>query len=118
MIPDWTDDLPIYRQLKERVLAAILDGALEEGKAVPSVRSVAVEMRINPVTASKAYSELVEDGLLEKRRGVGMFVRKGARNKALQGERQRFLQEQWPQIQQTIQRLGLNKEDLLQRKLK
>jgi len=107
MTPDWTDDQPIYRQLKQKVMAAILDGSLPEGEALPSVRKMAVELQINPLTASRAYAELVTDGLVEKRRGLGMFVIKGARDQVTTSERTRFLQTQWPQIMTTIDRLGL-----------
>ncbi len=113
MTPDWTDDQPIYRQLKDKVVVAIMDGALPEGEALPSVRNVAVDLQINPLTASKAYQELVMDGLVEKRRGLGMFVVEGARNKVLDSERTRFMDEEWPQILGTIHRLGFKADELL-----
>jgi len=113
MTPDWTDDQPIYRQLKDKVVTAILEGALAEGEALPSVRNVAVDMQINPITASKAYQELVMDGLVEKRRGLGMFVIDGARSKLVEAERARFLNEEWPRVMETIRRLDLNAEELL-----
>lgn len=113
MTPDWTDDQPIYRQLKDKVVTAIMEGALVEGEALPSVRNVAVDMQINPITASKAYQELVMDGLVEKRRGLGMFVIEGARDKLLEAERERFMKEEWPRVLETIRRLGLDADALL-----
>ena len=113
MTPDWTEDQPIYRQLRDKVIAAIVDGSMPEGEALPSVRSLAVDLQINPITASKAYQELVMEGLVEKRRGLGMFVIDGARDKVLEAERTRFLAEDWPRIMETIQRLGFTPEELL-----
>jgi GntR family transcriptional regulator len=109
----WNDDLPIYRQLRDRVVAMILDGILNEGDPLPSVRNVAAEYIVNPLTVLKGYQELVDEDLVEKRRGLGMFVKPGARARLLQGERKKFLAEQWPVIRSTIQRLGLTPEDLL-----
>ena len=110
---EWNDSQPIYRQLRDMVVAMILDGILKEGDPLPSVRNVAAEYRVNPLTVLKAYQELADDRLVEKRRGLGMFVETGARSLLLQGERQRFLQEQWPAIRATIQRLGLTPQELL-----
>jgi GntR family transcriptional regulator len=110
---EWNDGQPIYRQLRDRVVAMILDGVLNEGDPLPSVRSVAAEYRVNPLTVLKAYQELVDEGLVESRRGLGMFVNPGARKLLLEAERQRFLNEEWPRISETIQRLGLKKEELL-----
>jgi GntR family transcriptional regulator len=110
---EWSDNQPIYRQLRERVIAMILDGVLKEGDALPSVRSVAAEYRVNPLTVLKAYQELAEEQLVEKRRGLGMFITPGARELLLKGERQKFLTEQWPRIHETIQRLGLSTQELL-----
>ncbi len=107
MEPEWNDSQPIYRQLRDRVVAMILDGQLKEGDALPSVRNVATETRVNPLTVLKAYQQLEGDGLIEKRRGLGMFVGVGARESLLAAERQRFLTEQWPEIHATILRLGL-----------
>lgn len=115
MTPDWSDDQPIYRQLKDKLVQAIVDGAYKEGEALPSVRSLAVELQINPITASKAYQELVADGLVEKKRGLGMFVIEGASNKLLETEREKFLNEEWPRVQDVIRRLGLDVGDLLGR---
>ena len=110
---EWNDSQPIYRQLRDRVVAMILDDVLKEGDPLPSVRSVAAESRVNPLTVLKAYQELAGEELVETRRGLGMFVKAGARDLLLQGERQRFLDEQWPRIAATIQRLGLTPEELL-----
>jgi GntR family transcriptional regulator len=109
----WNDSQPIYRQLRDRVVAMILDGALGEGDALPSVRNVAAESRVNPLTVLKAYQQLVEEQIVETRRGLGMFVNAGARTLLLQGERQKFLAEEWPRIHATIQRLGLTPQELL-----
>ena len=113
MDSDWNDRQPIYRQLRDRVVAMILDGVLNEGDPLPSVRNVAAEYRVNPLTVLKAYQELTDEQLVEKRRGLGMFINAGARALLLKGERQKFLEEQWPAILATIQRLGLTPEDLL-----
>jgi GntR family transcriptional regulator len=111
---DWNDSQPIYRQLRDRVAEMILDGLLNEGDPLPSVRNVAAEYRVNPITVLKSYQQLVDEQLVEKKRGRGMFINAGARNLLLKGERQRFLEEQWPQIHATIQRLGLTPEELLE----
>ncbi len=111
---EWNDGQPIYRQLRDRVVALILDGALQEGDPLPSVRTTAAESRINPLTVLKAYQQLVDEQLVEMKRGRGMFIKPGARSLLLQGERQKFLAEQWPRIHATIQRLGLTAEDLLE----
>src|SRR5512146_2140208 len=110
---EWNDSQPIYRQLRDRVVAMILDGLLNEGDPLPSVRTVAAEYRVNPLTVLKGYQELVDEGLVETRRGRGMFINVGARSLLLQGERQKFLGEEWPRVQATIQRLGLKAEELL-----
>ena len=110
---EWNDSQPIYRQLRARVVAMILDGVLSEGDPLPSVRTVATEYRINPLTVLKAYQQLVDEQLIEKRRGLGMFINAGARKLLVQGERQKFLSEQWPEIHATIERLGLTPEDLM-----
>ena len=110
---EWNDSQPIYRQLRDRVVAMILDGTLGEGDALPSVRTVAAEYRVNPLTVLKAYQQLVGEELVEKRRGLGMFVSAGARKLLLRAERERFLAEQWPAICETIQRLGLSPRELL-----
>jgi GntR family transcriptional regulator len=110
---EWNDSQPIYRQLRDRVVAMILDGVLQEGDPLPSVRNVAAEYRVNPLTVLKGYQELVDEGVVETRRGRGMFINAGARSLLLQGERQKFLAEEWPRIQATMQRLGLKPEELL-----
>ena len=113
MDPKWNEDLPIYRQLRDRVVAMILEGVLEDGDALPSVRNVAAEYRLNPLTVLKGYQELVDEGLVEKKRGRGMFVTDGATKRLLKDERQRFVDKEWPEVAATIERLGLNAEDLL-----
>ena len=110
---EWNDSQPIYRQLRDRVVAMILDGVLKEGDPLPSVRNVAADYRVNPLTVLKGYQQLVDEELVEKRRGLGMFVKDGARSLLLKGERQKFLLDEWPRIQATIQRLGLKAEELL-----
>jgi len=113
MDPDWNDAQPIWRQLRDRVVAMILDGALAEGDPLPSVRTVAAENRVNPLTVLKGYQQLADEGLVEKRRGLGLFVNPGARETLLKAERQRFLADEWPAIAATIERLGLTPQDLL-----
>jgi GntR family transcriptional regulator len=110
---EWNDGQPIYRQLRDRVVALILDGLLREGDPLPSVRTVAAEYRVNPLTVLKGYQELVDEQLVEARRGRGMFVRPGAHDLLMSGERQKFLAEQWPRIHATIRRLGLDAGELL-----
>jgi len=112
MHSEWHDSQPIYRQLRHRVVAMILDGVLKEGDPLPSVRNVAAEYRVNPLTVLKAYQELVGEQLVETRRGLGMFVNAGARDLLLKGEREKFLAEEWPRISETIQRLGLTQKEL------
>src|SRR5207302_8775706 len=107
MDSEWNDSQPIYRQLRDRVVVMILDGVLNEGDPLPSVRNVAAEQRVNPLTVLKAYQELVDEELVESRRGLGMFVKAGARDLLLKAERQKFLTEEWPRVAATIQRLGL-----------
>jgi GntR family transcriptional regulator len=109
----WNDSTPIYRQLRERVVAMILDGVLKPGDPLPSVRQVAADFQINPITVSKAYQELVDDNLVEKRRGLGMYVTDGAREALLKSERERFLREEWPALHARLARLGLSLEQLL-----
>ena len=111
---EWNDSQPIYRQLRDRVVALILDGVLKEGDPLPSVRTVAADYRVNPITVLKSYQQLVDEQLVEKRRGLGMFIKTGARELLLAGEREKFLAEQWPRIHATIQRLGLTPDELLQ----
>lgn len=115
LMDEWNDSQPIYRQLRDRVVAMILDGVLAEGDPLPSVRTVAAEFRVNPLTVLKGYQELVDENLVEKRRGRGLFINEGARAQLLKAERQRFLAEQWPQVRTAIDRLGLTLGDLLGR---
>jgi GntR family transcriptional regulator len=110
---EWNDSQPIYRQLRDRVVAMILDGVLKEGDPLPSVRTVAAEYLVNPLTVLKGYQQLVDEGLVESKRGRGMFINAGARSLLLQGERQKFVVEEWPRVYATIQRLGLTVEELL-----
>ncbi len=114
MDPKWNDDLPIYRQLRDRVVAMLLEGVLTDGDVLPSVRSVAAEYRLNPLTVLKGYQELVEESLVEKRRGRGMYVLPGARKRLLSEEKSKFLEKQWPEVVATMRRLELDPEELLQ----
>lgn len=110
---EFNDSQPIYRQIRDRVVAAILDGLLKEGDPLPSVRTVAAEYRVNPLTVLKAYQELVDEHLVESKRGRGMFINEGTRHLLLQSERQKFLLEEWPKVSATLQRLGLSSQELL-----
>ena len=110
---EWSDGAPIYRQLKERVVAMLLDGLLKPGDALPSVRQVAAEYQLNPITVSRAYQELADEAIVETRRGLGMYVTEGASEKLLSSERERFLREEWPLVLERIQRLGLSLEKLM-----
>ncbi len=113
MTQAWRDDQPIWRQIKDRVLSAILDGGIKEGEPLPSVRQVALDLQVNPLTVSKAYQELADDGLVERRRGLGMFVIDGARKGLSASERNAFLKEEWPVVVTRIKRLGLSVQELL-----
>jgi GntR family transcriptional regulator len=113
MATQWNDSQPIYWQLKERTIAMILDGTLAEGDALPSVRTVASDFQLNPITVSKSYQALVDDELVEKRRGLGMFVCEGSRQKLTESERQKFLTEEWPAMVTRIHQLGLEVNQLL-----
>ena len=117
MDSEWNNSQPIYRQLRDRVVAMILDGVLKEGDPLPSVRVLAAEYRVNPLTVLKGYQQLVDEQLIESRRGRGMFVNVGAHTLLLQGERQKFLAEEWPRVKATIARLGLHANELLQSSL-
>lgn len=114
MTAQWNDSQPIYWQLKERTIAMILDGTLAEGDALPSVRTVASDFQLNPITVSKSYQTLVDEGLVEKRRGLGMFVCEGARKQLIESERQKFLTEEWPAMVNRIGQLGLDVKKLLE----
>ena len=109
----WNDSTPIYRQLRDRVVAMILDGVLKQGDALPSVRQVAADFQINPITVSKAYQELVDENLVEKRRGLGMYVTEGARGALMKSERDRFLTDEWPALHARLARLGLSLKELM-----
>ena len=113
MSNDWNNNAPIYRQLKDRIVAMLLDGLLKPGDALPSVRQIAADFQLNPITVSRAYQELADATLVEKRRGIGMYVTEGAREKLIVSERERFMQEEWPQMLERIRRLGMNMEELL-----
>ena len=113
MSASWHDNSPIYRQLKAKVVGMMLDGALQSGDALPSVRQVAADYQLNPITVSRAYQELVDEALVEKRRGLGMYVLDGARDKLLASERERFMREEWPAMLERITRLGLDVQQLL-----
>jgi len=110
---EWNDSQPIYRQLRDRVVAMILDGVLKEGDLLPSARNVAAEYRVNPLTVLKGYQQLVDEGLVESLRGRGMVVNAGARRMLLRAEREKFLGEEWPRVRATIDRLGLKTDELL-----
>ncbi len=114
MTTAWNDSTPIYRQLRDRVVAMILDGVLKQGDALPSVRQVAADFQINPITVSKAYQELVDENLVEKRRGLGMYVSEGAHSALLRSEREHFLNEEWPNLFARLERMGISIEDLLE----
>lgn len=114
MVTQWNDSQPIYWQLKERTIAMILDGTLAEGDALPSVRTVASDFQLNPITVSKSYQALVDEGLVEKRRGLGMFVCDGARQQLIDSERRKFVEEEWPAMLERITQLGLRLSDLPQ----
>src|SRR4030095_7369044 len=109
---EWNDTQPIYRQLRDRGVHMILDGALNEGDPLPSVRTVAAEFRVNPLTVLKAYQQLVDEDMVDMKRAVGMFVKPGARDQLLKGERQKFLTDEWPRIAKRIERLGLTQREL------
>jgi len=113
MSGDWNDNAPIYRQLKARVVGMMLDGLLKPGDALPSVRQIAADYQLNPITVSRAYQELVDETLIEKRRGLGMYMTDGAHEKLIASERERFLREEWPAMVERIRRLGLDIEQLL-----
>jgi GntR family transcriptional regulator len=113
MTVTWNDNTPIYRQLRDRVVAMILDEVLKTGDALPSVRQVAAEFQLNPITVSKAYQELVDEQLVEKRRGLGMYITEGARAQLLKSERERFLREEWPSLRERLVRLGLDLQALV-----
>lgn len=115
MDPEWNTTQPIYVQVRDRIAVMILDGALREGDALPSVRNVAADSRVNPLTVLKGYQQLVDEGLVESRRGLGMYVKEGAAALLRRSERDRFLHDVWPGVRATIDRLGLDAADLFAR---
>jgi len=106
--PQWNEDQPIYRQLMERLIARILDRTYPEGEMLPSVRQLASDCDVNPLTAAKAYKELARDGLIDRLRGEGLVVAKGAREALLKRERSRFLKGEWPGLRARLRRLGID----------
>ena len=110
----WNDNSPIYQQLRDRIISLIIEGELKEGEAVPSVRQVAGDYRINHLTVAKAYQELMAEGLLEKRRGIGMFVIEGAQQKLLEKEQEKFLNNEFPQLLDRIRRLGISRQTIIE----
>jgi len=108
----WDDRQPIYRQLADQLAGRLLDGEPREGEAMPSVRALASSYLLNPLTVGRALQALRDDGLLENRRGLGLYVRAGAREHLRMLERQRFLEQEWPQLRLRLRRLGLRPEEL------
>ena len=108
----WDQRLPIYQQLADRLAASLLDGEIAEGEPMPSVRTLASRYLINPLTVSRALQALDDDGLLDNRRGVGLYVRQGARERLRVSARQRFLSDEWPLLRERLRRLGLHPNDL------
>ena len=108
----WNDSAPIYQQLADRLAVQLLDGAPPEGEALPSVRNLASAYLINPLTVSRALQALVDNGLVESRRGMGMYVKAGARSRLLNREREQFLQREWPALRAKLKRLGIKARDL------
>jgi DNA-binding transcriptional regulator YhcF (GntR family) len=110
---NWNNKEPIYIQLRDKLVELIMDGVLSEGDALPSVRQISSEQRINPITVSKAMQLLVDEELVEKKRGLGMYVLSGAKERLSIDERRKFLEQEWPQIAERIERLGLEVDELL-----
>jgi GntR family transcriptional regulator len=108
----WNNQKPIYQQLKDMITERILDGSIQEGEAIPSIRTISADLQVNPMTVSKAYQALVDDRVLEKRRGMGMFVNTGAMADLLALERKRFLENEWPHIAKKIKQLKLSHSEL------
>ncbi|WP_269631031.1 GntR family transcriptional regulator [Pelomonas sp. BJYL3] len=108
----WNDNAPIYQQLADRLASQLLDGNPPEGEALPSVRLLATQYLINPLTVSRALQSLADNGLVESRRGLGMYVRPGARQRLLESERKQFLSKEWPLLREKLKRLGLSAQDL------
>lgn len=114
-IPHWSDDVPIYRQLMDHLIGLILDKTYPEGEMLPSVRQLATDYEINPLTVAKAYKELARDGLTDKLRGEGLVVRKGVRETLLRRERNKFLNDEWPVLRVRLKRLGIDMQTLAKR---
>lgn len=112
-VQTWSEDTPIYRQLVEEMIARILDQTYREGELMPSVRQLAIEYGVNPLTASKAYQELAKYDLTEKKRGIGLIIKDAARVTLLKHQQKEFLRSEWPQILERMERLELNPVDLL-----
>lgn len=108
-----TASRPVYLRLRDIIAAAIIDGRYPEGQMLPSVRAFAAEQGANPLTVAKAYQQFQTDGLVEVQRGVGMYVVAGAAEKLRRAERDSFLAEEWPEIRDRIDRLGIALEQLL-----
>lgn len=108
----WSNRAPIYLQLRDRLAELILDGQVGDGEALPSMRRISSEQRINPLTVAKAYQVLVDENLVEKRRGLGMYVVSGARERLARREKARFIRDEWPRLARRMERLGINPRDL------
>lgn len=113
MVLSWNDDQPIYRQLMNEVIGWILSGRLEDGDALPSIRNLASDYEVNPLTAAKAYQGLTDNGLVDKRRGVGLFIKPGARERLLRLEKEKFMTSEWPEIVARIEQVGIDPKELL-----
>ena len=113
----WQDARPIYLQIRDLIVGGIIDGTYNAGDSLPSVRALAADREVNPLTVSKAYQELQSQGLIAARRGLGLFVEPGAKEKLLKSERAAFIAEDWPRIRRHIDRLGLTVADLLEREI-
>jgi GntR family transcriptional regulator len=110
---NFNETQPIFVQIRERIAALILNETAKEGEALPSVRSIAADLSVNPLTVTRAYDSLVTLGVVESRRGMGMYVAEGGREKLLGHEREMFMREEWPRIRTQIKALGLSIETLL-----
>lgn len=111
-IPQWHDDLPIYRQLMQLLIGRIIDQTYPEGEMLPSVRQLASDCDVNPLTVAKAYKELARDGVTDRVRGEGLILRKGVRDMLLRRERNKFMKEEWPALRARLRRLGIDLETL------
>ena len=111
---DFHASQPIFVQIRQRLIEMILRRQVNEGEALPSVRQIAADLSVNPLTVTKAFEALVDIGVVEKRRGLGMFVASGARPALLAHEREKFLKEDWPRIAAQIKALDLEVRDLVE----